>query len=211
MLAAALKDAKRVKTVEPQLEALRAEHAGLQVELASQKAEYVRLEGEARERERELQRAVEEGRVDPRNEEEDDLGGAGSPHPGRGGEEHAKLLFKAQKAERRAAALEEEMQEMARANGREVAALKMKLAEAEARAQGGFGSAANLVLGELTPPGTVAGPPSVDVADPLGSSLPPRVHPPLGPPPGSSRRATPPGNKLGPLGGSGRIEVAAAS
>ena len=56
---------------------------------------------------------------------------------------------------------------MARSQGREIAALKMKVAEAEAAAKGGFGSAANLALGELPPA--------------------PR------PPSGSMRRNTPPG------------------
>merc|ERR1719181_1576074 len=39
LLAAALKDAKRVKTVEPQLEALRAQHAEQTRELEGQRAE----------------------------------------------------------------------------------------------------------------------------------------------------------------------------
>ena len=82
-------------------------------------------------------------------------------------EEVARLLMRAEKSERRAAALEEEMTDMARSQGREIAALKMKVAEAEAAAKGGFGSAANLALGELPPA--------------------PR------PPSGSMRRNTPPG------------------
>ena len=44
-----------------------------------------------------------------------------------------KLKMRAEMAERRAAALEAEMEEMARANGREVGQLKMKLAEAKVR------------------------------------------------------------------------------
>ena len=44
---------------------------------------------------------------------------------------------------------------MARRSAREIAALKLKLAEKEAQLMGGFGSSANLVLGEL--PGGVDG------------------------------------------------------
>ena len=50
---------------------------------------------------------------------------------------------------RRAAAVEEEMTEMARENAREIAALKLKLAEKDAQLMGGFGPAANLPLGNL--------------------------------------------------------------
>jgi len=64
-------------------------------------------------------------------------------------EEQVKLLMRAEKSERRAAAVEEEMTEMARRSAREIAALKLKLAEKEAQLMGGFGSSANLVLGEL--------------------------------------------------------------
>ena len=69
---------------------------------------------------------------------------------------------------------------MARNHGREVAELKMKLAEEKAKSMGGFGSISNLELGEL---GLPAARPSVPVGElPL---LPPR------PPSGSSRRQTP--------------------
>lgn len=161
-------------------------HRQVEAELAEQKAEYARLEEEARQREKQLQQAIEEGAVadmGPRgdDDEEDHM-------PRVNAEEQVKLLMRAEKAERRMAALEEEMQEMARANGREVAGLKMRLAEAQAQSKGGFGSAANFMLGELTPSGTVS---DVPVLDGAGG----------GPPPlGSSRRSTPPANtRLGPL------------
>ena len=64
-------------------------------------------------------------------------------------EEQVKLLMRAERAERRASAIEEEMTEAARQNAREIANLKLKLAEKEAQLMGGFGSSANLVLGEL--------------------------------------------------------------
>ena len=63
-----------------------------------------------------------------------------------------------------------------------------RLAEAEAQAKGGFGSAANYALGELTPEGYAAPPPASDLPMP-----PPR------PPSGSSRRSTPTGGRLDPL------------
>ena len=177
LMAAALKDAKRLKTVEPQLASASKRADEAQAELA-------RAEADAHERERELTMQLQDaqkrlaGREDA---EEDDTSGVG----GAKAEEVAKLLMRAEKSERRAAALEEEMTEMARANGREVAALKMKVAEAEAGASGGFGSAANLALGEL--PGDPLAPPS---------DLPP---PPLPrPPSGSSRRQTPTG-RLAPV------------
>jgi hypothetical protein len=198
LMAAALKDAKRVKIVEPQLEALRRQHAEVEAELAEQKAEYAKLEEEARQRERQLQQAIEEGRVaediEPISkgplkegeEEEEEI----TRGPRVNAEEQVKLLMRAEKAERRMAALEEEMQEMARANGREVAMLKMKLAEAQAASKGGFGSAANFSLGELTPAGTMTGEP------PPSDGLPPAP-----PKSGSSRRSTPPGHsRLPPVG-----------
>lgn len=207
LMAAALKDAKRVKIVEPQLEALRRQHAEVEAELAEQKAEYAKLEEEARQRERQLQQAIEEGRVaedlepiqsmveqkEQKPKGDDDEEEEHTRVPRVNAEEQVKLLMRAEKAERRAAALEEEMQEMARTNGREVAMLKMKLAEAQAQAKGGFGSAANFSLGELTPAGTID--PSV-VSD---------GGPPMPPPPrsanGSSRRSTPPANsRLPPVG-----------
>ena len=64
-------------------------------------------------------------------------------------EEQVKLLMRAERGERRAAAVEEEMTEMARRSAREIANLKLRLAEKEAQLMGGFGSSANLVLGEL--------------------------------------------------------------
>ena len=48
-------------------------------------------------------------------------------------EEQVKLLMRAERAERRASAIEEEMTEAARQNAREIANLKLKLAEKEAR------------------------------------------------------------------------------
>lgn len=109
-------------------------------------------------------------------------------------EEHVKLLMRAEKAERRAAALQQAMEEGTREHAKEVAALRMRLAEAEARSAGGFGAPANLVLGELTPPGTA------NVADLPGMRAPPAIAPPP-PPLGGSRRSTPPnsGGRLAPL------------
>ena len=66
--------------------------------------------------------------------------------------------------------------------------LSCSLAEAEAASRGGFGSAANLALGELMPAGYAEPPPPVDLP-----GLPPRA------PLGSSRRSTPPGKGLAPL------------
>ena len=48
-----------------------------------------------------------------------------------------KLLIRAERSERRSAAVEEEMMEMARTHAREVAALKLQLAEKEAQLMGG--------------------------------------------------------------------------
>ena len=186
LMAAALKDAKRLKTVEPQLTAQTRRAEELATELA-------RAEADAHERERELTMQLQDAqkKLDGRGAEEDELGlgsvGAGGAARA---EELAKLLMRAEKSERRAAALEEEMTEMARNHGKEVAGLKMKVAEAEAGANGGFGSAANLALGEL--PGPALAP----------SEAPPM--PPPRPPSGSTRRATPPAGRLAPvaIGGS---------
>lgn len=158
LMAAALKDAKRLKQVEPQL--------GAQTKRAEElAAELARAEADAHERERELTMQLQDAQKKLAGRDEDEMGGA--VPGGAKAEEVARLLMRAEKSERRAAALEEEMTDMARSHGREIAALKMKVAEAEAAAKGGFGSAANLALGELPPA--------------------PR------PPSGSMRRNTPPG------------------
>jgi hypothetical protein len=198
LMAATLKDAKRVKVVEPQLAKLRREYAAAQAELAEQKGAYAKLEEESAKRERQLQQAMEEGRMetvpglekpagaaaDEDDEEERRMMGGG----GVAREEMVKMQMRAEKAERRAAALEEELQEMSRANGREVADLKMKLAEAQAAGRGGFGSAANLALGEIMPLGAPV--PMPDMAER------PNQLAPLG----SSRRSTPPvGGRLDPI------------
>jgi hypothetical protein len=198
LMAATLKDAKRVKVVEPQLAKLRREYAAAQAELAEQKGAYAKLEEESAKRERQLQQAMEEGRMeavpglekpagaaaDEDDEEERRMMGGG----GVAMEEMVKMQMRAEKAERRAAALEEELQEMSRANGREVADLKMKLAEAQAAGRGGFGSAANLALGEIMPLGAPV--PMPDMAER------PNQLAPLG----SSRRSTPPvGGRLDPI------------
>ena len=51
-------------------------------------------------------------------------------------EEQVKLLMRAERGERRAAAVEEEMTEMARRSAREIANLKLRLAEKEAQLMG---------------------------------------------------------------------------
>lgn len=68
---------------------------------------------------------------------------------GIGTEEHVRLVMRAEQAERRAGATEAEMAESARTHAREVAQLKLRLAEKEAQLMGGFGSLANLALDEL--------------------------------------------------------------
>ncbi|KOO20889.1 hypothetical protein Ctob_000922 [Chrysochromulina tobinii] len=142
LMAAALKDAKRLKQVEPQL--------GAQTKRAEElAAELARAEADAHERERELTMQLQDAQKKLAGRDEDEMGGA--VLGGAKAEEVARLLMRAEKSERRAAALEEEMTDMARSHGREIAALKMKVAEAEAAAKGGFGSAANLALGELPP------------------------------------------------------------
>ena len=65
------------------------------------------------------------------------------------GEEQVKLLLRCERAERRAAAVEEEMVEMARQNAREIATLKVRLAEKDAQLLGGFGGMSNLPLGDI--------------------------------------------------------------
>ena len=74
-------------------------------------------------------------------------------------EERVRMTMRAENSERRAAALQEELTQMARAHAKEVANLKIKLHEKEAQLMGGFGSAANLVLGEMPsgPPPRSAG------------------------------------------------------
>mmetsp|Transcript_12986 Transcript_12986/g.39145 ORF Transcript_12986/g.39145 Transcript_12986/m.39145 type:complete len:129 (-) Transcript_12986:25-411(-) len=71
---------------------------------------------------------------------------------GVGTEEHVKLVMRAEQAERRATATEAELADNARRYAREIAALKLKLAEKEAELMGGFGSQVNLELDELPQP-----------------------------------------------------------
>ena len=59
-MAAALKDAKRVKTVEPLLEAAKQEAEELTVKLEEQAAEYKQFENEAREREEKMAAQIKE-------------------------------------------------------------------------------------------------------------------------------------------------------
>ena len=59
------------------------------------------------------------------------------------------MLLRCERAERRAAAVEEEMTEMARQSAREIAGLKVKLAEKDAQLMGGFGPSSNLALGDV--------------------------------------------------------------
>jgi len=127
LMAAALKDAKRLKQVEPQL--------GAQTKRAEElAAELARAEADAHERERELTMQLQDAQKKLAGRDEDEMGGA--VLGGAKAEEVARLLMRAEKSERRAAALEEEMTDMARSHGREIAALKMKVAEAEAAAKG---------------------------------------------------------------------------
>lgn len=98
-------------------------------------------------------------------------------------EEQVKLLMRAERAERRAAAVEEEMTDMARQNAREIASLKLKLSERDAQLAGGFGSAAN-ILNDFSLSGTY------DVRQPG-----PPPHPSLG-----ARRQSPRLDPLGHLG-----------
>ena len=109
MMQSALRDAKKAKGFEPQLESLKGQLKVAESELQKQRDTVLP--------------AVTE--------------------------EQVKLLMRAERAERRASAIEEEMTEAARQNAREIANLKLKLAEKEAQLMGGFGSSANLVLGEL--------------------------------------------------------------
>ena len=60
LMAAALKDAKRVKTVEPLLEAAKQEAEELTVKLEEQAAEYKQFENEAREREEKMAAQIKE-------------------------------------------------------------------------------------------------------------------------------------------------------
>lgn len=68
---------------------------------------------------------------------------------GIGAEEHVKLLMRAEQAERRATATEAEMAEAARMYAREIAGLKVRLAEHEAEALGGGHPGAGGSLGGL--------------------------------------------------------------
>ena len=117
-------------------------------------------------------------------------------------EEQVKLLMRAERAERRAAAVEEEMTEMARKNAREIAALKLRVAEKEAQLMGGFGSSANLVLGELPAAGEATPEPGGISRE--GSTRSVRL-PPRHPSSGGPRRLSP---RLDPLE-SGREPAAA--
>jgi len=62
--------------------------------------------------------------------------------------------MRAERAERRSAAVEEEMTDMARQNAREIASLKLRISEKDAQLAGGFGSSSALMLGELGASGT---------------------------------------------------------
>lgn len=198
LLAAALRDSKKLKALEPQHEALKKQMAGAVQELEHQKSENARIEAEAKENVKKLKEAMEGGAIEeaPKKGDDDEEGEPMMRVGAFASEDGVKLRMRAEKAERRAAALEDEMQEMARQNGKEVAKLKMRLAEAQASATHG-----NLLLGEVTPPGSAGALSSVGLPDVTdgglgGGGL--AKAPPLG----SSRRATPPPNKrLDPLGG----------
>ncbi|KAL1525783.1 hypothetical protein AB1Y20_020625 [Prymnesium parvum] len=147
-----LEEAKR--QLEPEMEALKSKLQQMEAELQSERGK---------------------PRVEPQHEAHDEA-------PSAEAEEQVRLLVRTEKSERRAAALEEEMMEMSRLHAREVASLKLKIAEKDAQLMGGFGSNANLELGEL---------PTAPAAVPAAErALPPR-HPS-----GGSRRNSP---RLNPL------------
>ena len=65
--------------------------------------------------------------------------------------ERVALTLRAEKAEARAIASNNEMLEVSRRCAREIAGLRSKLAEKDAQLMGGFGSVTNMVLGEMPP------------------------------------------------------------
>lgn len=80
-------------------------------------------------------------------------------------EDRLVVLMRAEQAEARLQALNSEMMDLTKRYGKEIAALKSRLAEKEAQIQGGFGSFADLALGRV-PANGAAGPagPSMPVA-----------------------------------------------
>lgn len=202
LMAATLKDAKKLKVVEPLLAESRQKVAELEEELVGQREMYVALQEEGKKAREEMQRAMEEGRVEaPTVVQTGEDGEEQVVQSGHSSEEMVRLQMKLEKAERRASALEDELQEMARAHGKDVAALKMKLAEAHAQAAGGFGTAANLALGEFSPAFGVMGsaPAEANAGYGVGMPSPPMAAPPpLG---GGSQRGSRGGSRAGSRNG----------
>jgi len=130
LLTVAMKDARRAKVQDPQLESLQAQLTVAQDEITKHK------------------RAMELAQQEAEKQREAALNAA--PPPSYASEEQIKLLMRAERSERRAAAVEEEMTEMARQNAREIAALKLKISEKDAQIAGGFGSNSALMLSELS-------------------------------------------------------------
>ena len=85
-------------------------------------------------------------------------------------EEKLGLLMRAETAEARATASSNELVDAAQRYAKEISALKAKLAEKEAQLMGGFGSLANLALGEM--PRMRAPSPSALGLAPLGGITP---------------------------------------
>ena len=111
LLAAALKDSKRLKMLEPEHAALKKQQAATVRELDEAKAEIVRINDEAKAREKQLKEAIESGQLDApvvkgEGDEEDGDAQLGNAFAS---EDQVKLRMRAEKAERAevAAACEE--------------------------------------------------------------------------------------------------------
>ena len=67
------------------------------------------------------------------------------------------MPYRVEKAGQESLASKNEMLEVSRRCAREIAMLRAKLAEKDAQLMGGFGSVANMVLGEMPKPGCGGG------------------------------------------------------
>lgn len=130
LLSVAMKDVRRAKAQDPELEGLKTQLSKAQGEIERHKHDMELVRQEAQKQKELVMNAA--------------------PPPNYASEEQVKLLMRAERAERRAAAVEEEMTEMARQNAREIAALKLKLSEKDAQIAGGFGSSSALMLNDLS-------------------------------------------------------------
>ena len=186
LLEAAMKDVRRAKAQETELGGLRSQLDKAQADATTAKAEAER--------------------------QRDSIKDAVQDAPAFASEEQVKLLMRAERAERRSAAIEEEMTEMARSNAREIAALKVKLAERDSQLAGATGLGGSLggsiggsmlhegALGLSGPlEGLTRRPPSAGFSPPFGSakraSQAPHALEPLqvGPLPGGSLAGAGPG------------------